>query len=85
MALYQQPREQHLQKDTLAKDALQSTRQKPFLLCNRMMGNAEYGPERLKAIKEKETRQYEKETKDKTKKNRQNKTLINQEQRIKWP
>ena len=49
------------------------------------MGNAEYGPESLKVIKEKETRQYEKETKDKTKKNRQNKTLINQEQRIKWP
>ena len=50
---------------TFAKDALQSTRQESSLLCNRMIGNTEYGPERLKVIEKKETRQNEKQSKDK--------------------
>ena len=47
-------------------ERLQSVRETPSLLYNRMMDNIEYGWERLKDIVEKETREEEEETTEQT-------------------
>ena len=47
-------------------ETLQSVRETPSLLYNRMMDNIEYGWERLKDIVEKETREEEEETTEQT-------------------